>query len=72
MRKSYAAKPLTLRGAEFGERPSLRTLIAELATLVRNTCRSPGAVEHPATFDLLTMPTALQRRAFELIDQIAV
>jgi hypothetical protein len=51
---------------------SLRTLIAELATLVRNTCRSPGAVEHPATFDLLTMPTALQRRAFELIDQIAV
>jgi hypothetical protein len=51
---------------------SLRTLIAELATLVRNTCRAPGALEHPATFDLLTTPTALQSHAFQLIDQIAV
>ena len=51
---------------------SLRTLIAELATLVRNTCRTPGALEHPATFDILTTPTPLQRRAFELIDQIVV
>jgi len=51
---------------------SLRTLIAELATLVRNTCRTPGALEHPATFELLTTPTALQRRAFELLDRIAV
>jgi hypothetical protein len=51
---------------------SLRTLIAELATLVRNTCRTPGALEHPATFDILTTPTPLQRRAFQLIDQIVV
>jgi hypothetical protein len=51
---------------------SLRTLIAELATLVRNTCRTPGDLEHPATFDILTTPTVLQRRAFELIDQIPV
>ena len=51
---------------------SLRTLLAELATLVRNTCRTPGATEHPATFDILTTPTTLQRRAFELVDQIAV
>ena len=51
---------------------SLRTLIAELATLVRNTCRTPGALEHPATFDILTTPSALQRRAFELIEQMAV
>ena len=50
---------------------SLHTLIAELATLVRNTCRTPAA-EHPATFDILTTPTALQRRAFDLIDQINV
>jgi hypothetical protein len=49
---------------------SLRTLIAELATLVRNTCRTPAA-EHPAIFDILTTPTALQRRAFELIETIA-
>ena len=51
---------------------SLRTLIAELATLVRNTCRTPGDLEHPATFDILTTPTPLQRRAFELIDRIHV
>ncbi len=49
---------------------SLRTLIAELATLVRNTCRTPAA-EHPATFNILTTPTPLQRRAFELIETIA-
>jgi hypothetical protein len=51
---------------------SLRTLLAELATLVRNTCKTPGDLEHPATFDILTTPTPLQRRAFELTDQIAV
>jgi len=51
---------------------SLRTLIADLATLVRNTCRTPGDLAHPATFDLLTTPTDLQRRAFVLIDQISV
>ena len=47
---------------------SVRTLFAELATLVRNTCRAP---EHPATFDILTTPTPLQRRAFELVEQIS-
>ena len=51
---------------------SLRTLIAELATLVRNTCRTPAALAHPATFDILTTPSALQRRAFELIETITV
>jgi hypothetical protein len=30
----------------------------------------PEAAEHPANFDLLTSPNALQRRAFELIEQI--
>jgi hypothetical protein len=51
---------------------SLRTLIAELATLVRNTCRTLGAAAHPATFDILTTPTDLQRRAFDLIGKITV
>jgi hypothetical protein len=46
--------------------------LAELATLVRNTCRTPGALEHPATFDILTTPTTLQRRAFELLDLLTV
>jgi hypothetical protein len=37
---------------------------------VRNTCRTPGPVERSGTFDLLTTPTRLQRRALELIDTI--
>ena len=48
---------------------SLRTLFAELATLVRNTCRT---TDHPATFDILTTPTEVQRRAFDLVEQIAL
>ena len=51
---------------------SFRTLLEELATLVRNTCRTPASAERSPSFELLTMPTALQRRALELIDQITV
>jgi hypothetical protein len=42
---------------------SYKTLLAELATLSRNTIRLPGA---NATFDKLTEPTPLQHRALEL------
>jgi hypothetical protein len=48
----------------------LRTLLEDLSSIVRNTCRAPGPVERSGTFDLLTTPTATQRRALELIDQI--
>ena len=51
---------------------SFRTLLEALSTLVRNTCRTPGPVEHSLTFDPLTTPTPLQRHAFDLIDKIAV
>jgi hypothetical protein len=43
---------------------SYRSLIAELATLTRNTIRLPGA---QATFDKLTEPTQLQAHALELV-----
>ena len=49
---------------------SVRTLLAELATLVRNTCRTPGAPAPSATFEILTIPSPLQRRAFELAENI--
>ena len=42
---------------------SYKTLLAELATLTRNTIRLPGA---HATFDKLTEPTPLQARALDL------
>jgi hypothetical protein len=46
------------------------TLLDVLATIVRNTCRVPGDTT-TETFDILTTPNALQRRAMELIDNIS-
>lgn len=51
---------------------SFSTLLAELATIVRNTCRTPSAGTDAPTFDLLTTPNPKQRRAFELIQKIRV
>ncbi len=51
---------------------SLRTLLEDLSTIVRNTCRTPGPVERSGTFDLITTPTAKQRQALELLDTITV
>lgn len=51
---------------------SFRTLLEELSSIVRNTCRTPGPVERSGTFDLTTTPTAKQRQALELIDTITV
>ncbi len=50
---------------------SFRTLLEDLSTIVRNTCRTPGHLERSGTFDLITTPTAKQRRTMELIGQIA-
>ena len=50
---------------------SLRTLLEDLSTIVRNTCRTPGPAERSGTFELTTAPTPSQRRALELIDKIA-
>ena len=49
---------------------SFATLMAELATIVRNTCRTPNADPDAPTFAVLTTPNANQQRAFELIQQI--
>ena len=49
---------------------SFSTLLAELATIVRNTCRTPHAGPDTPTFEVLTTPNAKQQRAFELIEHI--
>ena len=49
---------------------SFSTLMAELATIVRNTCRTPSAGPDAPTFDIVTTANAKQRRALELIQQI--
>jgi transposase len=49
---------------------SFATLMAELATIVRNTCRTPNAGSDAPTFEVLTTPNPKQQRAFELLQQI--
>lgn len=49
---------------------SFSTLMAELATIVRNTCRTPNASRSAPTFDLVTTPNAKQRQALDLLQQI--
>ncbi len=49
---------------------SFKTLLAELATIVRNTCRTPSAGATAPTFELLTTATAHQQRAMALIRAI--
>lgn len=51
---------------------SFATLMAELATIVRNTCRTPQTTETAPTFDLLTIPSAKQQHALQLLRQITV
>jgi len=46
---------------------SFRTLLEQLSTIVRNTCRVPQTA---STFPMLTIPNDLQLRARELIDKI--
>jgi ABC-type cobalamin transport system ATPase subunit len=40
---------------------SFSTLLAELATIVRNTCRTPRAAPNTPTFEVLTTPNAKQK-----------
>ena len=49
---------------------SFATLMAELATIVRNTCRTPKAAPDAPTFEVLTTPNPKQLRALELLQQI--
>jgi transposase len=49
---------------------SLRTLLDELATQVRNTCRTVGAPAAP-TFELTTLANPTQRRAMELVEALS-
>ena len=49
---------------------SFQTLMAELSTIVRNTCRAPNGPEGAPTFQITTTSTPKQQRALELIGQI--
>lgn len=51
---------------------SFSTLMAEMATLVRNTCRAPSVGADAPTFDILTTATEQQQRAIALINAIGL
>ena len=51
---------------------SFRTLLNDLTTIVRNTCRRPNAPPDEATFDIDTTPTPKQSAALDLIKAIRV
>lgn len=59
-------KEQTKRTADGWPVHSFRTLLAELATLAKNRVVPRGA-DQRAAFDLLTQPTRLQARAFDLL-----
>ena len=51
---------------------SFSTLMAELATIVRNTCRAPSNGSVAPTFEITTIPNPKQRHALALIENIAL
>jgi transposase len=51
---------------------SFRTLLDELSTIVRNTCRTTTDSAQAPTFTIVTQPHALQQRALKLLETIAV
>jgi transposase len=51
---------------------SFCTLMAELATIVRNTCRTPQAAQSAPTIEVITSPNAKRQRALELLRLIKV
>ena len=46
------------------------TLLADLAGIVRNTCRTPQSGPDAPTFQIVTTPTAKQHQALELLQKI--
>jgi hypothetical protein len=51
---------------------SFRTLIEELSSIVRNTCRTPSAPEDRPAFTITTRPNPTQQRALQLLETIRV
>ena len=73
-RRSAAAKrKASTRTLEDGTSAhSFATLMGELSTIVRNTCRTPHAGPDAHTFEVVTTANPKQRRALELIKKIQV
>ena len=51
---------------------SFSTLLAELATVVRNTCRTRGSGDDALSFEIVTTANPKQARAIELLQTITL
>jgi hypothetical protein len=51
---------------------SLRTLLEELSSIVRNTCRTPNSAADAPTFTIVTRPNQTQQRALQMLETIRV
>jgi len=51
---------------------SFRTLLEDLRTIVRNTCRRRQGAAEEGTFQITTTPNASQQRALDLLERIGV
>ncbi len=72
-RSNAAMKKVASRTLDDGiQVHSFKTLMQELQTIVRNTCRTSRGAEDAPTFELTMTPTPKQKTALDLIDQIKV
>jgi len=72
-RSERCLRKVRLRRLEDGtDVHSFRTLLAELSTIVRNTCRRRGAGPEEPTFPMVTIPNPKQHRALDLLDTITL
>ncbi|MHB1672601.1 MAG: IS1634 family transposase, partial [Acidiferrobacter sp.] len=72
--RSLAAKRKASRHHQEDGTPvhSFQTLLADLATVMRNTCCAPVAGPNAPSFSVTTTPTPLQERALALIENLVV
>ena len=70
-RSKAAMKKVITRTLDDGSRVhSFKTLMQDLQTIVRNTCKTVKGADDAPTFQLTTTPTQKQKSALELIDKI--
>jgi hypothetical protein len=69
--RSVAADHKAARHRTTGDTPvhSFRTLLGDLATIVRNQCRTRTTPDAP-TFAVTTTPSVARRRALDLVNAI--
>jgi transposase len=72
-RSAAALRKVQSRTLDDGSKAhSFQTLLQHLGTIVRNQCKIPGADADAPLMEITTTPNAKQKRAYELLDTIAV